>query len=139
MERALPEVCRLVEASKYIAAAQQGVLFLMFNPGSGDGKKKARSLLQDIEALDPTKLLIHGVVNQEQRNGKTTVQLNHRGQKLPPVSIDEIVPKALADAARNWFHQEFQFNMVMIHSKGVFIDPFGANPAVITRSQNVCQ
>jgi hypothetical protein len=127
----------LAGASKYIAAAQQGVLFLMFNPGSGDGKKKALSLLQDIEALDPTKLLIHGVVNQEQQNGKTSVQLTNRGQKLPPVSIDEIVPKVLTDATRNWFHQEFQFNMVMIHSKVVLIDPFGPNPVVITGSHNL--
>lgn len=35
-------------ASKYVAAAQPGVPFLMFNPGS-DSKKKAFSQLRDIE------------------------------------------------------------------------------------------
>jgi phosphatidylserine/phosphatidylglycerophosphate/cardiolipin synthase-like enzyme len=32
----------LKDAKKYIAAAKEGVLFLMFNPGTGDGKKKKR-------------------------------------------------------------------------------------------------
>ncbi len=36
----------LNDASKYIRQAKQGVLYLMFNPGIGDGKKKAYALIQ---------------------------------------------------------------------------------------------
>jgi phosphatidylserine/phosphatidylglycerophosphate/cardiolipin synthase-like enzyme len=128
----------LKDASKYIAAAQEGVLFLQFNPGSGDGKKRAFSLLQDIQDLDPNKVFIHGVVNQEQKGGEqATIQLTHKGQQLPPAPIDEITPHALTDAAKNWFHQEFVFNMVMIHSKVVVVDPFGDKPVVMTGSHNM--
>jgi phosphatidylserine/phosphatidylglycerophosphate/cardiolipin synthase-like enzyme len=128
----------LNDASKYIAAAQQGVLFLQFNPGSGDGKTKAFTLLQDIQKLDSNKVFIHGVVNQEQKGGEqATIQLTHKGKQLPPASIDEITPKALTDAAKHWFHQEFIYNMVMIHSKVVVVDPFGAKPVVMTGSHNM--
>jgi phosphatidylserine/phosphatidylglycerophosphate/cardiolipin synthase-like enzyme len=128
----------LNDASKYIAAAQQGVLFLQFNPGSGDGKTKAFALLQDIQKLDPNKVFIHGVVNQEQKGGdQATIQLTHKGKQLPPVSLDEITPHALTDATKNWFHQEFSYNMVMIHSKVVVVDPFGSKPVVMTGSHNM--
>jgi len=128
----------LADARKHITNAKEGVLFLMFNPGFGDGKKKAFSLLQDIQALDKTKLFVHGVVNQEQKNGKSaTIQLTHRGTTLPPVNQSELTPKALTDATKHWFHQEFMFNMVMIHSKVIVVDPFGANPIVMTGSHNM--
>jgi phosphatidylserine/phosphatidylglycerophosphate/cardiolipin synthase-like enzyme len=128
----------LADAAKYIHAAEEGVLFLMFNPGSGDGQKKAFSLLQDIEALDPEKLFIHGVINQEQPSGKgASLQLVNRGTKLPAASMDEIVPKPLQDATKNWFHQEYRFAMVMIHSKVIVVDPFGSNPVVMTGSHNL--
>jgi phosphatidylserine/phosphatidylglycerophosphate/cardiolipin synthase-like enzyme len=128
----------LNDASKYIAAAQQGVLFLMFNPGSGDGKKRAFSLLQDIEQASKRGLFTHGVVNQEQNNGEeATVQLTSKGKELPPVSVGEITPKALTDAAMNWFHPEYVYNLVMIHSKVVVVDPFGPKPVVMTGSHNL--
>jgi phosphatidylserine/phosphatidylglycerophosphate/cardiolipin synthase-like enzyme len=128
----------LDHASKYIAAARQGVLFLMFNPGSGDGKKKPISLLQAIEQVGKCGVFIHGVVNQEQKNGEEAVlQLTHKGAKLPTVSVGEITPKALTDAAMNWFHREYIANLVMIHSKVVVVDPFGSNPVVMTGSHNM--
>lgn len=128
----------LSDASKYIAGAQQGVLFLMFNPGSGDGKRKAFSLLQDIEQAGKRGLFIHGVVNQEQKGGaQATVQLTHKGTQLPPVSVGEITPKALTNAVMNWFHPTYIYNLVMIHSKVVVVDPFGAKPVVMTGSHNL--
>jgi hypothetical protein len=37
----------------------------------------------------------------------------------------------------NWFGKEFTYNMVMIHSKVVVIDPFGKNPGVMTGSHSL--
>lgn len=128
----------LNDARKYIKAAQDGVLFLMFNPGKGDGKKKAFSLIQDILALDPDKLFIHGILNQDPGGKKDPLlQLTHKGKQLPSVSMNAILPRALGTAAKNWFHREFTYNMVMIHSKVVLIDPFGKHPVLMTGSHNM--
>ena len=128
----------LKSAKKYIAAASDGVLFLMFNPGVGDGKKREKSLIQDILALDPNKLFIHGVLNQDPGGKKAPlIQLTHKGQQLPAKPLEAILPKTLKAAGRKWFRDEFSFNMVMIHSKLVVIDPFGKKPVVMTGSHNM--
>jgi phosphatidylserine/phosphatidylglycerophosphate/cardiolipin synthase-like enzyme len=46
-------------------------------------------------------------------------------------------PHAIIEARMNWFHQEFHFSNVMIHSKIVVVDPFGSNPVVMTGSHNL--
>jgi phosphatidylserine/phosphatidylglycerophosphate/cardiolipin synthase-like enzyme len=128
----------LNDASKLIAAAQDGVLFQMFNPSKGDGKKKAFALIQDILALDPAKLFIHGILNQDPGGNKAPLlQLTHKGKQLPTVRMDAILPRALGVATKNWFRREFTYNMVMIHSKVVLIDPFGKNPILMTGSHNM--
>jgi phosphatidylserine/phosphatidylglycerophosphate/cardiolipin synthase-like enzyme len=129
----------LADASSYIRKAQQGVLFLMFNPGVGDGKKRAFSLLQEIDLLANSGrgIFIHGVVNQEQKAGaEATTTIVNKGKKWPPVPVGEITPKILTDAAKNWFKAAYMFNLVMIHSKVVVIDPFGPAPVVMTGSHN---
>jgi len=128
----------LKDAKQYIQKAKEGVLFLMFNPGTGDGKKKEKALIQDILALDENKLFIHGVLNQDPGGNKAPlIQLTHKGKQLPRVELPAILPKNLQSAGRNWFKTTFQFNMVMIHSKIVVIDPFGKNPVVMTGSHNL--
>jgi phosphatidylserine/phosphatidylglycerophosphate/cardiolipin synthase-like enzyme len=128
----------LNDASKFIAAAQDGVLFQMFNPGKGDGKKKAFALIQDILALDPAKLFIHGILNQDPGGKKAPLlQLTHKGKQLPTVRMDAILPRALGAATKNWFRREFTYNMVMIHSKVILIDPFGKKPILMTGSHNM--
>jgi phosphatidylserine/phosphatidylglycerophosphate/cardiolipin synthase-like enzyme len=128
----------LKDAKQYIAAAKQGVLFLMFNPGTGDGKKREKALIQDILALDPDKLLIHGVLNQDPGGKKDPmIQLTHKGRQLPPMSLSAILPKNLSAAGRNWFKSTFTFNMVMIHSKVIVIDPLGSKPVLMTGSHNM--
>jgi phosphatidylserine/phosphatidylglycerophosphate/cardiolipin synthase-like enzyme len=128
----------LKDATALIRGAKEGVLYLMFNPGVGDGKKKAKALIQEILALDPKKLLIQGVLNQDPGgNNAPVIQLNHKGQQLPAMSLPAILPKNLHAAARNWFKSTFQYNMVMIHSKVIVIDPFGDHPVVMTGSHNL--
>jgi len=125
--------------TKLIKAAQQGVLFLMFNPGSGKNTPEdPDSLEQVINALDPDKFFIHGVVNQQQtdKTQSPTLKITSRGSKLTPVTLSEITPAQLAHSS-DFFHQEFRFSPVMIHSKIVVLDPFGDNPVVMTGSHNM--
>jgi phosphatidylserine/phosphatidylglycerophosphate/cardiolipin synthase-like enzyme len=128
----------LVDAKKYISAAKQGIVFLMFNPGKGDGKRKQNALIQDILALNTKELFIEGVLNQDPGGSKDPmIQLTHKGQQLPPLSVPAILPKNLQRAATGWFKSTFQYNMVMIHSKVIVIDPLGRNPVVMTGSHNL--
>ncbi len=128
----------LKDAKQYIADAEQGVLFLMFNPGKGDGKKKEKALIQDILALSTDKVLVHGILNQDPGGKKDPlIQLVHKGEELPPMSLPAILPKSLKAAGRNWFKSTFTYNMVMIHSKVIVIDPFGSKPVLMTGSHNM--
>jgi phosphatidylserine/phosphatidylglycerophosphate/cardiolipin synthase-like enzyme len=121
----------LADATKRINSAKNGVLFLMFNPGPRN------TLLNAILALDPNKLFIHGVVNQDPGGKKAPlIKLTQKGKQLPPKPLSAILPTALKDD-NNWFNKEFTYNMVMIHSKVVVIDPFGKSPVVMTGSHNM--
>jgi phosphatidylserine/phosphatidylglycerophosphate/cardiolipin synthase-like enzyme len=133
----------LNDARRHIQAAKQGVLFLMFNPGTGGGAR-ADSLLQDIEDIGSKGLYIHGVINQAQASGSadadeatSKVRLTQANKLLPPAPVMAITPHELTVAGKNWFHEAFRFNMVMIHSKVIVVDPFGANPVVMTGSHNM--
>jgi phosphatidylserine/phosphatidylglycerophosphate/cardiolipin synthase-like enzyme len=136
----------LDDARTYIQAAEQGVLFLMFNPGSGGTNGRALSLLQDIQALSNRGLYIHGVINQSQaapasgdhgEGDDSTMQFTQGGKLTPPVSTEAITPHAITVANKNWFHQAYHFSNVMIHSKVVVVDPFGKKPVVMTGSHNL--
>ncbi|HUC68552.1 MAG TPA: phospholipase D-like domain-containing protein [Stellaceae bacterium] len=120
----------LADANRYIKAAQQGVLFLMFNPGPKN------TLLNTILGLNANKLYIHGVVNQDPGGKKAPLIIKpvHKGTALPPMTA--ILPAALQNKG-NWFDKEFDFSRVMIHSKVIVVDPFGAKPVVMTGSSNM--
>ena len=122
----------LVFAKKLIRDAEQGVLYLTFNPG------KDNTLLNEITALDPEKLYIHGVANQEPAPGtKPVLRLVRHGKELPPVALYDVLPKPLQDIKSAWFLPEPFYAAVMIHSKVVVIDPFGRRPVVMTGSHNL--
>jgi hypothetical protein len=121
----------LADATQRINAAKEGVLFLMFNPGPRN------TLLNAILALDPNKLFIHGVVNQDPGGNKAPlIKIIQKGTPLPPKPLSAILPAALKNPG-NWFAKQFTYNMVMIHSKVVVVDPFGKNPVVMTGSHNL--
>jgi phosphatidylserine/phosphatidylglycerophosphate/cardiolipin synthase-like enzyme len=121
----------LADANKRIQAAKEGVLFLMFNPGPRN------TLLNTILALDPAKIFIHGVVNQDPGGKKAPlIQITQKGKQLPSKPLAAILPRALTSPG-NWFDNEFTYNRVMIHSKVVVLDPFGKNPVVMTGSHNL--
>jgi len=121
----------LVDAKKQIAAAKEGVLFLMFNPGPRN------TLLNTILGLNPNKLFIHGVVNQDPGGKKAPlIKITQKGKQLPPKPLSAILPASLTNPG-SWFDKRFTFNRVMIHSKTIVIDPFGEKPVVMTGSHNM--
>ncbi|MBV8793796.1 MAG: hypothetical protein JO136_02545, partial [Hyphomicrobiales bacterium] len=151
-------------ARKLINGAEQGILFLFFNPGAfePDDKPEQWTLLQNILARHQqgtpnydADLYIHGVVNQE-IPGLTTegpekpsrgaavdpanpspVKLYDGGKTAPlPVPYESMVPKAIKDAFHNWA-SEVMNQGVHVHSKVIVIDPFGKKPVVITGSHNL--
>jgi phosphatidylserine/phosphatidylglycerophosphate/cardiolipin synthase-like enzyme len=154
-------------ARKLISAAKDGILFLFFNPGvfaGPDKPEKQWTLLQNILARDhddkrpdfDPNLYIRGVVNQEIA-GLTTEDPARKtkravldpaqpanpvtlfsGAKQPPQRLryDAMVPKNIKDTFHNW-ETEILGSGVHIHSKVIVLDPFGANPVVMTGSHNL--
>jgi phosphatidylserine/phosphatidylglycerophosphate/cardiolipin synthase-like enzyme len=118
-------------------AAEQGILFMMFNPGP------VGTLLNDIvertspasPTYDPA-LHVHGVINQDPSTTEhPVVGLLHRGELLR-ADIDVVLPAAV-DSDHDFWLQELNYSLVMVHSKCIVVDPFGAHPSVMTGSHNM--
>jgi len=154
-------------ARQLISNAKDGILFLFFNPGvfaGPDKPEKQWTLLQNILARDHDEkrtdfdpnLYIRGVVNQEiaglttedpARTKKRAVLdpsepanpvTLFSGSAQPPQRLryDAMVPKNIKDTFHNW-ETEILGAGVHIHSKVIVLDPFGANPVVMTGSHNL--
>ncbi|MFY9549764.1 MAG: phospholipase D-like domain-containing protein, partial [Thermoanaerobaculia bacterium] len=127
----------LVDARKVIVAAKQAILFLMFNPGPRD------SLLNQIidtarKGVTGKRLYIHGAINQDPSTSKTAVQLfDHSNWEKADY---EVVLPAAIDEATKFFRRELKKlpeAHAMVHSKIVLVDPFGADPVLLTGSHNL--
>jgi hypothetical protein len=143
------------QARELINGAKDGILFLFFNPGQFQADPNDWTLLQSVvnrhagdgnPDADPT-LYIRGVVNQEiggltsamdPSAAKSPVAL-FKGAKTPPVHLDPgvLVPAAITQAYADWETELKGMSSVMIHSKVVVLDPFGAKPVVMTGSHNL--
>ncbi len=127
----------LESARGRIVSAEQGILFLMFNPGP------VGTLLNDIvERTSPASptyepaLHVHGVVNQDpSTTAHPVVGLLHRGELLQ-ADIDVVLPAAVDSDHDAWL-KELTYSLVMVHSKCIVVDPFGAHPCVMTGSHNM--
>jgi phosphatidylserine/phosphatidylglycerophosphate/cardiolipin synthase-like enzyme len=154
-------------ARKLINAAQQGILFLFFNPGAfvgGDKPELKWTLLQNIlfhhHEGTPNfngDLYIRGVVNQEIRG--LTAGSEHRDEPSTHVALDPAAPTPVAlysggkqppqrlgydsmvpKNIKDTFHNwatEILGQGVHVHSKCIVLDPFGDNPVVMTGSHNL--
>ncbi|MGA2617281.1 MAG: phospholipase D-like domain-containing protein [Thermoguttaceae bacterium] len=145
-------------ARSLIKNAQEGILFLVFNPGFQG------TLLNDILDLlhDPKKnsqLFIHGVANQDPTGGKSRTPLIfvHQNKKnmgdaeiVLPAAVnaypglskkDKQAAQAMNDwvkAVKDYWQQEpTGLGMVRVHSKVILMDPFGKHPVIITGSHNL--
>jgi phosphatidylserine/phosphatidylglycerophosphate/cardiolipin synthase-like enzyme len=145
----------LKAARAFINGAQEGVLFLVFNPGPRG------TLLNDILALLDSSsksktLYIRGVANQDP-GGKNPILFVHDNKKqhgadsivLPGAVAtsatlakkDEEAAKALEEwvqlVADYWQQEPTGLGMVRVHSKVIVVDPFGKHPVVMTGSHNL--
>ena len=150
-------------ARQFIRNAEEGVLFLVFNPGFKG------TLLNDILDLlkNPAKnkkLYIHGIANQDPTGGSDHAPLIfvHRNQKETSTSAAEkniVLPaavkmpsgtaakkdKAAAAALKKWVKKVDDYwrqepsglGVVRVHSKVILVDPFGRHPVIITGSHNL--
>lgn len=127
----------LEEARQLISGAQHAILFLMFNPGPKD------SLLNQIIATAQAKagmneLYVRGALNQDPSTTANPLQLFH-GKQTDIADFDVVLPASI-DAPTSWFSREMTRlaeTNAMVHSKVVVIDPFSANPVLMTGSHNL--
>ena len=129
----------LDQAGALIAAARDGILFLMFNPGPRG------TLLNDIiELASPSSpnfkpdLYIQGVVNQNPGTEKNPVVLFNRGERID-ANVDVVLPAAIPGPLKYWKKELLKLprTHAMVHSKVVVIDPYGTKPVVMTGSHNM--
>ena len=122
----------LGEAAKLIRSAEHGVLFLLFQPGP-----VVTSLLKPIEDVAGAGKFVHGVINQPPTGdvGGSTLTFFNRGARTDD-ELSVIMPSVL-QAPVAGESPEQRFGNVMIHSKLIVVDPFGASPAVMTGSHNL--
>jgi phosphatidylserine/phosphatidylglycerophosphate/cardiolipin synthase-like enzyme len=158
----------LAFARKLISAAQQGILFLFFNPGvfEPDSAPQKWTLLQNIlfrhqpgsPDFNPN-LYIRGVVNQDIAGLTKTAAARQAGQlhpalldptAPPPAALytggnqppqrlghDVLVPRNIKQQFEEFEDEQLGASLVNIHSKVIVLDPFGANPVVMTGSHNL--
>lgn len=129
----------LVEARGLIAAAKQGILFLMFNPGPVDTLLNA--IVDRNTEGTPTydgSLYIHGVLNQDPSTAAHPISLFHRGEQ-EDANFDVVLPAAITDQLGTWVKELKQMpgTFAMVHSKVIVLDPFGETPIVMTGSHNL--
>jgi phosphatidylserine/phosphatidylglycerophosphate/cardiolipin synthase-like enzyme len=152
-------------ARKLINSAKEGILFLFFNPGAFQQDPIHWTLLQNIlerhndgnPAYDPN-LYVRGVVNQDipdltkpgDGNGQPAGAMDPSNASPNPVTLfkngaepptrlshDVLVPHNIKSQFGQWEKELLGASMVNIHSKVIVLDPFGANPVVMTGSHNL--
>jgi len=123
--------------NKLIENAQEGIVFLMFQPGGS-------SILDAIVAqqAEDTGLFVKGVISTMQPGDQdqAKVTLVQRGGKqvhkfrvVQPQGLQS-VGKWAAEVSRGTFLNQIGF--AIVHSKVIVIDPNGKNPILITGSHN---
>jgi phosphatidylserine/phosphatidylglycerophosphate/cardiolipin synthase-like enzyme len=129
----------LTALQEEVKKAREGILFLMFMPGSA-------GLFSTVAArsAEPN-LYVRGVVSElpNGRGDESAVDVNLiDGPNHKPLHLDIIQPEGVkhpfASFAAEVTHKQFLQGIghAIIHSKVVVIDPFSADPVVITGSHN---
>jgi phosphatidylserine/phosphatidylglycerophosphate/cardiolipin synthase-like enzyme len=126
----------LEAVGKMVADAKQGILFLMFQPGSSP-------LLKTINGAAVDGLYVHGVISTMSgaSASKTRLSLIHHTSRMDfdlgivnPEGIDHQFSNWAAEVTRNEFLRGIGW--AIVHSKVILIDPLGDNPVVVTGSHN---
>jgi phosphatidylserine/phosphatidylglycerophosphate/cardiolipin synthase-like enzyme len=130
-----PEMQAVVDL---VNKAQEGVLFLMFQPG-GSPIENAILKIKD----EKPNLFVKGVISTMDSKDETkgSVELVRRGDiNVPPLEV--VQPAGIGNDVTGWAtevsRQSFLHNIgfAIVHSKVIVIDPNGKNPVVVTGSHN---
>jgi len=122
------------EAISLIKNAQNGILFLMFKPGSLQSAVLYKTIYDRTKEKDP--LFIHGIINADPGGKKNpTIQFVNKGSKQKG-DLSIATPANIKDEFEFW-SSELPPPLVTIHSKTILIDPFGKKPVLITGSHNM--
>jgi phosphatidylserine/phosphatidylglycerophosphate/cardiolipin synthase-like enzyme len=121
-ERRTKELDKIMASSFGIGAVKQDRLCRNFLAGNA-GCRRSRHA--------------RGVSDHVASHLEPELMLSSKRRSQDPVSTEAITPHAITVAGKKWFHQEFHFSNVMIHSKVVVFDPFGKNPVVMTGLHNL--
>jgi phosphatidylserine/phosphatidylglycerophosphate/cardiolipin synthase-like enzyme len=138
----------LAALGEIVDAATRGVLFLMFMPGGSGVLASVRAL-----AAARPELLVRGVVSElprgredEHTGETTTLRVTLHGDVADGVAArrteDVIQPEGMPHPAAGWAvettRRQFLGNIghAIIHSKVLVVDPFEADPVVVTGSHN---
>ena len=129
----------LAALSAEVARAKHGILFLMFMPG-------ATGILGDVMArAGEPGLYVRGVVSElpHGRSDESEAEVHLvTGKASTQMHLDIIEPEGvkrpMANFAAEVTRTQFlsQVGHAIIHSKVLVIDPFGADPVVVTGSHN---
>lgn len=122
-----------------VDSATQGILFLMFMPGS-------KGVLSYVQARqNEPGLYVRGVVSElpKGRDDESALDVSLvNGNQTNQTSLNIIQPEGIAHPFANFAaevtHQQFlsQVGYAIIHSKVLVIDPFSDNATVVTGSHN---
>lgn len=127
----------MAAANKLIDGAQEGIIFLMFQPGGSsmldvivNAQAKNKDLfVKGVISTADSKQLNKAQVTLIQRAGKQVQQF----RMVQPQGLHG-VGKWAAEVMRGQFLHQIGF--AIVHSKVIIIDPNGKNPVVITGSHN---
>jgi len=118
----------LKELQSIAQGAKQGILFLMFMPGSKP--------LGDIVSQSVGGLYVRGVTNQYVSSAQDAIKLYTKGN---PDQFQEHAPnpQGIKQEFAYWLAEvQLQTLGVLIHSKLILVDPFGDNPILVVGSHN---
>jgi phosphatidylserine/phosphatidylglycerophosphate/cardiolipin synthase-like enzyme len=126
----------LEDAAAHIRAAQQAILFLMFNPGPQG--TLLNDIISRVSPLSPDfddKLCIRGVVNDDPGTKKTHVVNLFR--QAPEYEVIKAFNVQQDFAYWDKEMRKLSGTWAMVHSKVIVIDPFGDKPVLMTGSHNM--
>lgn len=126
----------LDELKDIVDGAQEGILFLMFNPGPRNSA--LNSIIDASRVKESRRRYVIGVVNQDPSTKVTKVELFARGNR-EYADYEVVLPEAIDERLAFWVSEIKKKDkaFAMVHSKVIVVDPFGKKPVVVTGSHNL--
>lgn len=119
----------MAEVFEAIAGAKQGILYLLFEPGTPSVAGAIAQAKKDNPAL-----FVRGAATSKSPKQQFDTVLFHRDAPNPDIVT---TAKEVQDDFGYWTRELLKAGVAVIHSKIVVIDPLSENPVVIMGSHNL--